>query len=181
MISCAMRWLWLMGGSANEDHMMMELVSAHEEIQGLLRQIHVGDDAAWEELLRLVHDRLEKLIRVMFRGFPSLRGFIEWEDVLQNVLLRLLRALRQIEPASMHLLRDAAFQFQFLPSIMALFGGALRAFFRVRFFAGADGLLQTGVSDFHSLLQRLAQVRQQVGALEKQEGHAGIDHRRAAV
>ena len=81
--------------------MMMELVSAHEEIQGLLRQIHVGDDAAWEELLRLVHDRLEKLIRVMFRGFPSLRGFIEWEDVLQNVLVRLLRALRQIEPASM--------------------------------------------------------------------------------
>src|SRR6516164_10090005 len=102
---------------------MMELLSGPQEIQGLLHQIHAGDDAAWEELLRLVHDRLEKLIRVMFRGFPSLRGFIEWEDVLQNVLLRLLRALRQIEPASMHLLGDAAFQFQFLPSIMALFGG----------------------------------------------------------
>jgi len=78
---------------------MMELLSGPQEIQGLLHQIHAGDDAAWEELLRLVHDRLEKLIRVMFRGFPSLRGFIEWEDVLQNVLVRLLRALRHVGPA----------------------------------------------------------------------------------
>ena len=80
---------------------MMELLSGPQEIQGLLHQIHAGDDAAWEELLRLVHDRLEKLVRVMFRGFHSLRGFVEWEGVLQNVLVRLLRALRQIEPAWM--------------------------------------------------------------------------------
>ena len=80
---------------------MMELLSGPQEIQGLLHQIHVGDDAAWEELLRVVGDRLEKLVRVMFCGFHSLRGFVEWEDVLQNVLVRLLRALRQIEPAWM--------------------------------------------------------------------------------
>src|SRR5262249_51361644 len=59
--------------------------------------------------------------------------------------------------------------------------GAFLAALRVRFFAGADALLQARVGDLHTLLQRFTQVRKQIGAFEKEKGHAGVDCRRNSV
>jgi RNA polymerase sigma-70 factor (ECF subfamily) len=36
----------------------------------------------------------------MFRGFPGIHRFTEWQDVLQNVLVRLWRAIKELAPGS---------------------------------------------------------------------------------
>jgi RNA polymerase sigma-70 factor (ECF subfamily) len=66
-----------------------------------LDRLQAGDLAAREELLRSVGNRLEHLARKMLRRFPGVRRWVETDDVLQNALLRLLRALREVRPASM--------------------------------------------------------------------------------
>jgi RNA polymerase sigma-70 factor (ECF subfamily) len=71
----------------------------------LLRQwvarIQAGDQAARDELLRSVADRLERLARLMLNRYPRVRAWAETGDVLQNALLRLLHALPQVQPGSM--------------------------------------------------------------------------------
>jgi RNA polymerase sigma-70 factor (ECF subfamily) len=64
-------------------------------------RIRAGDMACREELLRGVWDRLERLAHKMFRRFPRVGRWVEAADVLQNALLRLLRALEQVRPESM--------------------------------------------------------------------------------
>jgi RNA polymerase sigma-70 factor (ECF subfamily) len=59
-----------------------------------------GDRAARDELLRSVGNRLERLARKMLGRFPNVQRWAETGDVLQNALLRLLRALEQVRPAS---------------------------------------------------------------------------------
>jgi RNA polymerase sigma-70 factor (ECF subfamily) len=70
------------------------------QLQALLDRIRAGDTAARDELLRSVVGRLEGLARKMLRGFPLVRRWNETDDVLQNALLRLLRALETVNPAS---------------------------------------------------------------------------------
>jgi RNA polymerase sigma-70 factor (ECF subfamily) len=65
-----------------------------------VRRIQAGDRSASDELLRATGERLERLTRKMLRRFPSVRRWEQSDDVLQNALLRLLRALQQVEPAS---------------------------------------------------------------------------------
>jgi RNA polymerase sigma-70 factor (ECF subfamily) len=62
--------------------------------------MQAGDQSAREELLRCVGDRLERLTRKMLRDFPRVRSFSETGDVLQNAVLRLLRSLGEVKPAS---------------------------------------------------------------------------------
>jgi RNA polymerase sigma-70 factor (ECF subfamily) len=59
-----------------------------------------GDLASRDELLRRAWRQLDRLARKMFRRFPSIRRWVEVDDVLQNAALRLLRALEQERPAS---------------------------------------------------------------------------------
>lgn len=59
-----------------------------------------GDLAARDELLRSVSNRLERLARKMLRRFPSVQRWAQTDDVLQNALLRLLRAMEQVRPVS---------------------------------------------------------------------------------
>jgi RNA polymerase sigma factor (sigma-70 family) len=59
-----------------------------------------GDRAAGDELLRAVGNRLERLARKMLGRFPDVHRWAETDDVLQNALMRLLRALEQVRPAS---------------------------------------------------------------------------------
>jgi RNA polymerase sigma factor (sigma-70 family) len=66
----------------------------------LLDRIRAGDRAAADELFRHLGDRLERLARKMLRGFPAVQCWEEVDDVLQNAALRLLRALREVRPAS---------------------------------------------------------------------------------
>jgi RNA polymerase sigma factor (sigma-70 family) len=66
-----------------------------------LERIRAGDLAARDELLRSLCGQLEHLARKMLRRYPSVRRWAQTDDVLQNALLRLLRALEQIQPESM--------------------------------------------------------------------------------
>jgi RNA polymerase sigma-70 factor (ECF subfamily) len=67
------------------------------QLQGLLDQALDGNPAAKEALLHHACDRLLKLTRKMFRGHPSLRRWVQTDDVFQNSLVRLHRALSQVE------------------------------------------------------------------------------------
>ncbi|MBI1917491.1 MAG: sigma-70 family RNA polymerase sigma factor [Planctomycetes bacterium] len=71
------------------------------QLQLWVDRIRAGDVASREELLRGVWDRLERLAHKMFRRFPRVGRWVEAADVLQNALLRLLRALEQVRPESM--------------------------------------------------------------------------------
>lgn len=67
---------------------------------GCLDRLRGGDRAAREEMLRHVQERLQRLTRKMLRGFPGVHRWEQTDDVLQNALVRLLRALEQVTPAS---------------------------------------------------------------------------------
>ncbi len=66
----------------------------------LIDRIQGGDAAARDELLQRVCGRLERLCRKMLGKFPAVHRWEQTGDVLQNSLLRLLRSLQQIKPAS---------------------------------------------------------------------------------
>jgi RNA polymerase sigma-70 factor (ECF subfamily) len=65
-----------------------------------LARMRAGDRAAREDLFRTLGGQLERQARAMLRRFPAVRRWVETDDVLHNALLRLLRALREVEPAS---------------------------------------------------------------------------------
>jgi RNA polymerase sigma-70 factor (ECF subfamily) len=62
--------------------------------------MRAGDLSAREEMLAAVHARLERLARKMLRRFPDVSRWAESDDLLQNAVLRLLKALKEIEPTS---------------------------------------------------------------------------------
>lgn len=66
------------------------------ELQGLLHRFREGDAAALEELLRRTGRRLEQLARVMLHRFPRVRQHEQTGDVMQEAMLSLLSALRQL-------------------------------------------------------------------------------------
>ncbi len=69
-------------------------------LQPLLQLACEGDAAALDELLRHSAQRLTDLARHMLRGFPGVRRWADTDDVLQNALIRLVSALREVRPAS---------------------------------------------------------------------------------
>lgn len=70
-------------------------------MQDLVDRGRAGDSGALNELIRQTLGRLDHLARAMLNRFPGVRAAVETEDVLQNALVRLLRALKQVRPASM--------------------------------------------------------------------------------
>jgi RNA polymerase sigma factor (sigma-70 family) len=76
--------------------------SAHTtQLHGWLDRMRAGDQAAPDELVRAVCGRLEQLARKMLHRFPRVRRWAQTDDVLQNALMRLLRALKEVRPTSM--------------------------------------------------------------------------------
>lgn len=71
------------------------------QLQQWIQRMRAGDREAREELLRSLVDRLERLAKKMLRGFAAVHSKVETADVLQNALMRLLRALEVVEPESM--------------------------------------------------------------------------------
>jgi RNA polymerase sigma-70 factor (ECF subfamily) len=63
-------------------------------------RLRAGDHAARDELLRAAGNRLERLARKMLHQFPTVHRWADTGDVLQESLMRLLRALEQVRPAS---------------------------------------------------------------------------------
>lgn len=71
------------------------------QLEDCLQRLREGDRAARDELLRHVQDRLRRLARKMLKSFPAVRRWAETDDVLQNALIRLLRALDEVSIGSL--------------------------------------------------------------------------------
>lgn len=65
-----------------------------------LSRLGRGDPAALNDLIALTGGRLEVLTRRMLRDYPRVRRWAETDDVLQNALVRLCRALGEVRPGS---------------------------------------------------------------------------------
>jgi RNA polymerase sigma-70 factor (ECF subfamily) len=65
-----------------------------------LDRMRAGESAARDELFRGFHARLEVLARKMLGRNPRVARWVEAEDLLQNALIRLLRALECVRPDS---------------------------------------------------------------------------------
>jgi RNA polymerase sigma-70 factor (ECF subfamily) len=70
------------------------------QLHAWVDRLQAGDRAARDELLRGVGHRLERLARKMLQRFPNVHRWADTGDVLQNALLRLLRALEHLRPSS---------------------------------------------------------------------------------
>lgn len=66
----------------------------------LLDRMRSGDRAARDELIRAFQARLEHLAGKMLRRYPGVGRWVEADDILQNSLMRLLRALETVRPDS---------------------------------------------------------------------------------
>jgi RNA polymerase sigma factor (sigma-70 family) len=71
------------------------------ELHRLIDLIQKGDDEARDELVRSVGNSLERLAHKMLQRYPGVQRWEETGDVLQNALLRLLRAVQEIKPPTM--------------------------------------------------------------------------------
>jgi RNA polymerase sigma-70 factor (ECF subfamily) len=81
------------------------------EIQLRLDRLRSGDESARDELLDIARARFARLARRMLRGYPGVRRWEQTDDVLQNVAVRLWRALKEIRPESVQgFVRLAALQ-----------------------------------------------------------------------
>jgi RNA polymerase sigma-70 factor (ECF subfamily) len=70
------------------------------QIQNCLERWAQGEQAAREELLSLAGDWLRRLVAVMLRDYPGVRRWEQTDDVLQNAMLRLWRALEDVKPTT---------------------------------------------------------------------------------
>jgi RNA polymerase sigma-70 factor (ECF subfamily) len=78
-------------------------VSDHETtrlLQGCLDRLRAGDVTARRELIEFACARLRRLASLMLGDFRRLRRWEDSDDVLQEGLLRLCRALEDVTPAS---------------------------------------------------------------------------------
>jgi RNA polymerase sigma factor (sigma-70 family) len=79
---------------------MPESKSQVSMMQRFLPGAVAGDEAALNALLRHCGERLTFLTRRMLGDYRRVRRWAETDDVLQNALLRLVAALRQVKPAT---------------------------------------------------------------------------------
>jgi RNA polymerase sigma-70 factor (ECF subfamily) len=77
---------------------MSERPDSTTQLQHWLDQMREGDAAAGEALVQHACERLRRLTRKMLRGYPDLNRWEQTDDVLQNALLRLHRALAKVQP-----------------------------------------------------------------------------------
>jgi len=86
-------------------------MSNHEDTGRLVERLQAGDDKARADLLAHTCRRLETLTRQMLRGFPVVQRWEQTGDVLQPALLRLCKALDEVQLKSVrHFYRLAALQ-----------------------------------------------------------------------
>src|SRR5688572_5189677 len=65
-----------------------------------VEELREGRPDAAEPTFRRILARVEKFATAMFKKFPRVGRFVEIEDVVQNTLVRLLRAMQDIRPES---------------------------------------------------------------------------------
>ena len=69
-------------------------------LRDLIARFQAGETNALDALIRRTQERLEQFARRMLGAFPGVRAKEQVEDVVQNALIRLTRALRQEVPQS---------------------------------------------------------------------------------
>jgi RNA polymerase sigma-70 factor (ECF subfamily) len=80
--------------------MAMAVENTTLEIERCLDRLRHGEDAARRQLLDRACQRLRLLIRKMFLDHADLRRWEDSDDVLQETMLRLHRALDEVAPSS---------------------------------------------------------------------------------
>jgi RNA polymerase sigma-70 factor (ECF subfamily) len=68
-------------------------------LQNWLDRLQAGDDSSRHELIRCAAGRLECLTHKMLRNWQRVHRWEQTDDVLQNALMRLYRALSEAKPA----------------------------------------------------------------------------------
>lgn len=71
-----------------------------DELQTWLDRLAGGDPAAREALIAANLERFEHLTRKMLRTFPSVQRWDQTGDILNQAMMRLDAALREVSPAS---------------------------------------------------------------------------------
>jgi RNA polymerase sigma-70 factor (ECF subfamily) len=71
------------------------------QLQRWVQRMQSGDPAASEELFRHLGVRMQQLTRRMLNRHPAIRRWTESNDVFQGAVVRLCRALRDVQPDSM--------------------------------------------------------------------------------
>ena len=67
-------------------------------IQGCIDRLRAGDESARAALLSCASDRLARMARKMLKGYPGVARWEQGDDIAQNALIRLERALRAVAP-----------------------------------------------------------------------------------
>jgi RNA polymerase sigma factor (sigma-70 family) len=81
------------------------------ELADLLRRMQAKDRDAREQVLAHFCQQLQRHAHKMLQGFPGLKRWVQTDDVFQNAMMRLLRALDDVCPESPeHFLRLASLQ-----------------------------------------------------------------------
>lgn len=65
-----------------------------------LARLAAGDEAARDELVAGACGRMREMAHRMLRGYPTVRRYDDTDDVVQNALVRLHRALSAVRPES---------------------------------------------------------------------------------
>jgi RNA polymerase sigma factor (sigma-70 family) len=79
---------------------MVDVSQSTAQVQALLDRLHAGDSQARDLLLGQACERLRRLTRRMLKGFARVKRAEETDDILQNALLRLWSALKEVSPRS---------------------------------------------------------------------------------
>jgi RNA polymerase sigma-70 factor (ECF subfamily) len=70
------------------------------QLQNWLERMRSGDAGALDELLRHFSARLQRLTRQMLQCHPAVKRWVETDDVFQGALLKLTRALKDVQPSA---------------------------------------------------------------------------------
>lgn len=78
----------------------MSDMSNTQDLQHWLERLQTGEPEARHRLAQCAFERLQRLARKMLRDYPRVKRWEETDDVLQNALIRLDRALQDVCPAT---------------------------------------------------------------------------------
>jgi RNA polymerase sigma factor (sigma-70 family) len=69
-------------------------------VSELLQRMQSGNQAAREQLVAHFCNQLQRHAHNMLQGFPGLKRWVQTEDVFQSAMIRLLKALEEVQPES---------------------------------------------------------------------------------
>lgn len=79
---------------------MADGTSNTAQLQNLLDLAAQGRDSAYDEVINLAAERLQRLTATMLRGYPHLRRWEDTSDVFQTAAIRLHQSLSEVKPDS---------------------------------------------------------------------------------